>query len=95
LPAGNREIAEGISRVARRSVSQTHDLGEIGETCIDIDPTLKAIVDPAAPLTEYAWKFRYPGEPVTASHKEVQSSLHLATKLYNAILARLPSQAKP
>lgn len=74
---------------------KTHDLGQIGGACVGIDATLKEIVDRTAPLTEYAWKFRYPGEPVAASRKEVESAFGLATDLYKAVLARLPADAKP
>jgi len=74
---------------------KTHDLGALGGACIEIDPTLKELVDRAAPLTEYAWKFRYPGEPVAASSKEVESALALATKLHKEILARLPARTQP
>ncbi|MFB0505883.1 MAG: HEPN domain-containing protein [Thermodesulfobacteriota bacterium] len=36
----------------------THSLEEIGQQCVNIDPKVKGLVDRAAPLTEYAWKFR-------------------------------------
>ena len=42
---------------------KTHNLEELGRQCVALDATLRAIADQAAPLTEYAWKFRYPGEP--------------------------------
>ena len=37
---------------------KTHSLEEVGEQCLAIDADLKATVDRAVPLTEYAWKFR-------------------------------------
>ena len=73
---------------------KTHDLATIGEACVEIDASLKNLPDRVAPLTEYAWKFRYPGEPATASHEEVQSALALAGELYKEILARMPIGAK-
>ena len=39
---------------------KTHSLEELGEQCLDVDSTLRARIDCAVPLTEYAWKFRYP-----------------------------------
>lgn len=75
-------------------IRKTHDLGEIGRACVEIDRTLREIVDRAAPLTEYAWKFRYPGGPVAASYTEVEAAVALATELHKAILARLPAQIK-
>jgi HEPN domain-containing protein len=43
---------------------KTHNLEEPGEQCLAIDPSLREVVDQAVPLSEYAWKFRYPGEPL-------------------------------
>jgi HEPN domain-containing protein len=40
---------------------KTHSLEELGEQCLTISPVLKPLIDRAVPLTEYAWKFRYPG----------------------------------
>ena len=46
-----------------RAFRRTHNLEEIGERCLAIDASLREVVDQAVPLSEYAWKFRYPGEP--------------------------------
>jgi HEPN domain-containing protein len=40
---------------------KTHSLVELGRQCAVIQPDLEALLREAAPLTEYAWKFRYPG----------------------------------
>jgi HEPN domain-containing protein len=55
---------------------KTHDLEQIGEACIAA--ALKKIVDRAVPLTEYAWKFRYPGDPERPTRKEAKAALALA-----------------
>lgn len=39
---------------------RTHSIEEVGEQCLLIDNSLRSVVDAAAPLTGYAWKFRYP-----------------------------------
>ena len=39
---------------------KTHNLEELGEQRLAIDPTLREVVDRAVPLTEYAWRFRPP-----------------------------------
>jgi len=41
---------------------KTHGLEELGEACLRLEPMLRPLVDRAVPLTEYAWRFRYPGE---------------------------------
>jgi hypothetical protein len=58
-----------------------------------LDATLGAIADEAAPLTEYAWKFRYPGEPYEPEREEAERALATARNVYNAILSRLPAGA--
>jgi len=46
---------------------RTHSLEEPGSQCLTLDPSLGPLVDRAAALSEYAWRFRYPGpeEPPT------------------------------
>lgn len=44
-----------------RPFRKTHDLGVLGAACATIDPGLDGVAKKAAPMTEYAWKFRYPG----------------------------------
>ena len=74
---------------------KTHNLEELGEQCLRLDPTLKGIVDRAVPLTEYAWKFRYPGDPDEPSREEAEKALALAREVVDAILARLPPEVRP
>ena len=72
---------------------KTHNLEELGEQCLGIDPTLGEIVDRAVPLTEYAWRFRYPGEPDTPTHEEAGDALAAARAVLDAITLRLPSES--
>ena len=74
---------------------KTHDLEEIGEACIAIDSKFKEIVDHTIPLTQYAWKYRYPGEPRGPTQEEVEVALTLAHEVYDAIAASLPEEVKP
>lgn len=74
---------------------KTHDLEQIGEACLAIDPTLKEVVDRSIPLTEYAWKFRYPGQPASPTHKEAKAALALAVEVYDKFLARLSIDVRP
>lgn len=62
---------------------------------MQLDESLKAVVDRAVPLTDYAWKFRYPGEPVEPSLTEAQEALGLAREVYETILSRLPTEVRP
>ncbi|HSB79665.1 MAG TPA: HEPN domain-containing protein [Candidatus Methylomirabilis sp.] len=78
-----------------RPFRKTHDLVEIGEECLEVDSTLEPLLRRAAPLTEYAWKYRYPGEMEEASRGEAEESLALARQVYDAVLARLPVEVQP
>jgi HEPN domain-containing protein len=73
---------------------KTHSLEELGEQCLDLDTTLMKLVDRAVPLTEFAWKFRYPGEPEEPSIQEVQEALQIALEVHKAVLARLPLEVQ-
>jgi hypothetical protein len=53
---------------------KTHNLVELGRQCAALDPTLTDFARQAAPLTQYAWKFRYPGE----THEEAEEALETA-----------------
>jgi HEPN domain-containing protein len=78
-----------------RPFRKTHSLEEIGEQCLEIDPTLKSLVDRAVPLTDYAWKFRYPGGPEEPPLHEAQAAFALAREVYEAILSHLPAEVRP
>lgn len=69
---------------------KTHDLAEIGRECAGIDPSLEPLLKRAAELTQYAWKFRYPGEPQEPSREEADRSIALAREVHEAIALRLP-----
>jgi HEPN domain-containing protein len=74
---------------------KTHSLEELGRQCSALDGTLRSLADEAAPLTEYAWKFRYPGEGKGPDRVEVERALGTARRVYDAILARVPPPARP
>jgi HEPN domain-containing protein len=73
---------------------KTHNLEELGRACVLIDAKLYAIVDQAASLTEYAWKFRYPGEPSEPSLDETNEALKTAREVLREIASRLPKDAQ-
>ena len=74
---------------------KTHNIEELGRACVALDATLGAIVDRAVPLTEYAWKFRYPGEPAEPTREEAGEALATAREVYDALLSRLPGEIRP
>ena len=78
-----------------RPFGKTHNLVELGRTCVSIAPELEAVLREAGPLTEYAWKFRYPGEPNGPSLEETTLALAVAREVLDAVLSRLPLELRP
>ena len=78
-----------------RPFRKTHNLIEIGEACVVVDASLEELLRRAAPLTEYAWRFRYPGEPDAPPLDEAETALALAREVYDAIARRLPGELRP
>ncbi len=74
---------------------KTHNIEELGRACVALDATLGTIVDRAVPLTEYAWKFRYPGEPGEPTRAEAGEALTTARDVLDALLSRLPGEVRP
>lgn len=74
---------------------KTHNLETLGEACLRLDPSLRALVDRAVPLTEYAWKYRYPGDHEGATRTEAEQALRVAQAVFEAVLARVHETARP
>ncbi len=68
---------------------KTHSIEELGRACTAMDPTLVDLVDAAVPLSEYAWKFRYPGEVGDPTHEEAERAVTIARNVILAVKARL------
>lgn len=73
---------------------KTHSIEELGRQCESTEPSLRPLVDEAVPLTEYAWKFRYPGEEVQATPEETEEALGIARAVFRAVCELLPAAAR-
>jgi HEPN domain-containing protein len=69
---------------------KTHDLREIGEQVVKLEPSLASLCNRVEHLTVYAWVFRYPGDTGEPSEEDAIQALSLARELYQAVLRRLP-----
>jgi HEPN domain-containing protein len=78
-----------------RPFRKTHNLIELGRLCLEVDQALERPLRQAAGLTEYAWKYRYPGEPEAPTQEEAEAALAVARAVYDAVLARLPEEVSP
>ncbi len=74
---------------------KTHNLVELGGACCQIEPALEPLLRKASPLTEYAWRFRYPGDPEEPASEEAAEALAIAREVVAAIREHLPQEASP
>jgi len=74
---------------------KTHGLDELGAACAALDSSLRGLGAVAVSLTPYAWRFRYPGDVLAPAPEDVAAALALARAVYEAVLARLPEEARP
>lgn len=76
---------------------KTHDIEELVEQAVKLNPNFKQLAKPAAILTPYVSAFRYPGgadEPMP-SREEFDEALQHAQAIYNFVLNLLPAEARP
>lgn len=78
-----------------RPFRKTHNLEEIGEACLAIDASLRSLIDRAAPLSEYAWRFRYPGDANDPTNDEAVAALAVARAVFQAVIDRFPADVRP
>jgi HEPN domain-containing protein len=74
---------------------RTHDLGELVDTCIPLDPSFSTIRQAGAQLSPYAFLFRYPGSPPGPFESDAQEALRLVRQIRAFVAARLTPSASP
>lgn len=52
-------------------------------------------INEAVPLTEFAWSYRYPGDPETPTPDEAKTEIATAVRVFDDILKRNPQEAHP
>jgi HEPN domain-containing protein len=67
----------------------THDLGELALACLEHEPSLEALLRKSVPLTEYAWRFRYPGEVFEPELREVEDAHRVARRVVERVSTRI------
>lgn len=77
----------------RRPFRKTHNLVELGEACAALQPELEPLLRRAGFLTEFAWKFRYPGEFLAPSAEETTEVLALAREVFDRLSGAVPREA--
>lgn len=74
---------------------KTHSISELGHAVAALAPTLAPLLKRAVILTEYAWRFRYPGDVEEPTPDELPEALALARQIYDDVLAILPETVRP
>lgn len=74
---------------------KTHSIEQLGRQVLRLAPGLEDSITQARRLTEYAWKFRYPGEIEEPTRQEVDAALSLAQRIYDEVLSLLPPEVSP
>lgn len=74
---------------------KTHSLVELGMQCAELDPSLETLLREASGLSEYATKYRYPGETIPATVEEASDAIRLAIEVFQQVLAQLPFEVRP
>jgi HEPN domain-containing protein len=71
---------------------KTHDLDELKQMCLPLAEDAAAHLAGIERLSQYAWRFRYPGAPYSPERPEAEEARHAAGQLLDAVAARLESQ---
>ncbi len=75
--------------------TKTHVLSELRPACLAIDSSLDPVLVLASALTEYAWRFRYPGAPYEPGAAEAAEGLRKAEAVSSEIERRVPPKPGP
>jgi HEPN domain-containing protein len=75
----------------QRPFRKTRTMLELKEEIAAIDPSLESIVILANALSDYAWRFRYPGAPYEPDALEATEALRKAEMTVREIEQRLPA----
>ncbi len=77
-----------------KSFARTHNLVSLGKQCMALDESLKDTVFHAVDLTQYAVRFRYPGEASEPTLEQARQCLEAARSVLDAVVQRLPEEVR-
>jgi len=75
---------------AQQQFRKTHNLTELGAAVVKLDSGLTGVAREASLLTDFAWRFRYPGEVPAISAADAIKALDVAERAFRSILEALP-----
>jgi HEPN domain len=68
---------------------KTHSLEELGRQVVELHGELRSLADRVSLLSEYAWKFRYPGAVDAPAPTEATDALALAREAHATVVAAI------
>jgi HEPN domain-containing protein len=71
-------------------LEMTYDLEELGRRMVELDESVKPLVDQVSGLTRYNWLYRYPGEAVVMPIDELSVLMFRLRRTLTQLSARLP-----
>ena len=74
------------------SFKKTHDLDELKQMCLPLAEGATTHLVGIGRLSQYAWRFRYPGAPYSPERPEAEEAQHAAGQLLDVVAPRLESQ---
>ena len=73
---------------------KTHNLTELGGAVARLEPSLADLMRSASLMTEFAWRFRYPGELATVSQEDAMRALDTAESVLVAVVSVLQAACR-
>ena len=74
---------------------KTHNLTELGGAVARLHPPLSDLMRSASLMSEFAWRFRYPGDPASVSRDDALRSIELAERVLTEVMTALPTNCWP
>lgn len=78
-----------------RPFRKTHNLTELGGAVAKVEPALSELMREASLMTEFAWRFRYPGDQASVSESDAVQSIELAARVLEEVQGNLPRTCTP
>ena len=81
--------------VARRQpFRKTHNLTELGGAVATLQPEIADLMREASLMTEFAWRFRYPGDAPSIDRADAVAALVLAERVLSELTLRVPPDCR-
>jgi HEPN domain-containing protein len=71
---------------------KTHDLDDLRQACLPLNPEFASWLAGVERLSQYAWRFRYPGAPYLPEHAEAEPAQMAAARLLETLTVYLEAQ---